>query len=107
MSSGDDELAIDEELQRPQQANRRGPPQRHHQHLPRELNATSVGCSDGSVLRSDALLASLWGPLLHLASSQTGVLHQSPCTSSVMPRLIALSTSGSRLDEKRLHFATR
>jgi hypothetical protein len=26
--------------------------------LPRELNATSVGCSDGSISSSDALLAS-------------------------------------------------
>jgi hypothetical protein len=33
---------------RPRQANRPGRPQRHHQHLPRELNASSVGCG-GSV----------------------------------------------------------
>jgi hypothetical protein len=31
------------------------------------------------------------------------VLHQSPCTPSAMPSLTALSTSGSRLDGKRLH----
>jgi transposase-like protein len=42
--------------------------------------------------------------LLHLATTQTGVFHQSPETPSAMPRLIALSTSGSRLDGKRLHF---
>ena len=45
--------------------------------------------------------------LLHLVITQTGVLHQSPRTPSAMPGLIALSTSDSRLDEKRLHFATR
>jgi hypothetical protein len=34
----------------PRQANRRGPSQHHHQHLPRELNRR-VGCDHGSTLR--------------------------------------------------------
>jgi hypothetical protein len=29
------------------------PPQHHHQHLPRVLNATSDGCSDGSISESN------------------------------------------------------
>ena len=48
-----------------------------------------------------------WLALLHLATTQPSVLHQSPRTPSARPRLIALSTSGSRLDGKRLHVATR
>ena len=49
-------------------------------------------CSDGTVASGD---------------HSNGVLHQSPCTPSAMPRLTALSTSGSRLDEKWLHVAPR
>jgi hypothetical protein len=46
---------------------------------------------------------SVTAALLHLVITQTGVLHQSPGTPSAMAGLIALSTSGSRLDGKRLH----
>jgi hypothetical protein len=41
MNGGGREETIRDELQRHRQANRTDPPQHHHQHLPRELNATA------------------------------------------------------------------